>query len=282
MAEADTLTLAFLVSHPAEAARVLESLSATDAAALFARVPARAGAPVLAAMLPASAARTIGALDDATALAVLSATGTLSAVTVLRHVAEPHRTRLIEGLPTATAVASRLLLGYPEDSVGAWTDPRVIALGVETRAGEALERVRAADQAPAEQLYVLGPDQLLAGVVDLHALVRAPEAATLAALMRNSDVVLPAVTSLATAAGHSGWERSTVLPVVERGGHLLGVLRRGTLARALEAARGPTHLAGEATVAGVLARGYWDAVSGLAAAAIALLPPAAPVRGDEP
>ena len=42
MAEAQTLTLAFVSSHPADAARVLEGLPAADAAALFASLPARA------------------------------------------------------------------------------------------------------------------------------------------------------------------------------------------------------------------------------------------------
>ena len=56
MAEAGTLTLAFVSSHPVEAARVLEGLPGADAAALFASLPARAAAPALAAMLPAAAA----------------------------------------------------------------------------------------------------------------------------------------------------------------------------------------------------------------------------------
>ena len=57
MANPESLTLAFVTAHPAEAARILERLNASDAAALFDRVPARAGAPVLTAMLPSAAAR---------------------------------------------------------------------------------------------------------------------------------------------------------------------------------------------------------------------------------
>ena len=51
MAEAQALTLAFLADHPAEAARVVETLAVSDAAALFAEIPARVGAHVLTAML---------------------------------------------------------------------------------------------------------------------------------------------------------------------------------------------------------------------------------------
>ena len=143
MAEAQTLTLAFVSSHPADAARVLEGLPAADAAALFASLPARAVAPALTAMLSPAAARIVVALEDTEALGLLTAAGVQGAVGILRHVAEPRRTRLIDGLPTVAALASKLLMGYVEDSVGAWTDPDVLALPGATHAAEALERWRA-------------------------------------------------------------------------------------------------------------------------------------------
>src|SRR6185503_3439466 len=127
MAEPEALTLNYIVAHPAEAARVLERIPTADAAALFASVPARAGSPVLMAMLTSAAARVLGSLDDEPALALLAAAGAQAAVTVLRYVPEARRSGLLQGLPTATALASRILLGYPDDSVGAWADPDFIA-----------------------------------------------------------------------------------------------------------------------------------------------------------
>jgi predicted transcriptional regulator len=98
--------------------------------------------------------------------------------------------------------------------------------------------------------------------------------------MRRADAVLAAVAPLAGAASHRGWERASVLPVVERGDRLIGVLRRGTLARAL--ARSGTAPAARdgAGLAETLARGYWDALSGIVAAAVGLLPPARPVHEE--
>ena len=75
MAEAGVLTLAYVSAHPADAARVLETVPPAESAALFASLPARAAAPVLPAMLPPRAARVLGALDDEHALALLSAAG---------------------------------------------------------------------------------------------------------------------------------------------------------------------------------------------------------------
>jgi magnesium transporter len=268
----DSLTLAFLDAHPARAARVLERLAPADAAALFARVPGRTGGPVFAAMLTPAAARILGALDDTTALGLLTAAGAQTAVAVLRHLAEPHRTRLIEGLPTALAVASRLLLGSLEDSVGGWVDPDVIALAPDTSVAEALTRVRRGGEAEASQLWVVDGDQRLRGVVETAALLRAPDTATVATLMQAPPALLGAAMPLASAAVDPAWQAAVVLPVVERGERLLGVLRRSTLRRALAHVRRVDPGAVDATVVGLLARGYWDAVSGLVEAALTLLP----------
>lgn len=280
MADIESLTLAFLTAHPSEAARVLERLPGGQAADFFARVPARVGAPALVAMLPTAAARVLGALEDAPALALLTSVGVQAAVGVLRYVAEPRRAHLIEGLPTATAVASRLLLGYPEDSVGAWVDPDVIAMAPETPSRDALERVRNGEEANIDRLYTIDGERRLIGIVELAALMRAPETVSLEVLMHKPTAVLTAMTPLTGAASQRGWERASALPVVERGGRLIGILPRATLARALARNRATSQADAEVSLAGIIGRGYWDTVSGLTEAAIALLPAAKPVHPE--
>ena len=79
-------------------------------------------------MLPRRAARCLAALDDARALELLAPMGTQPTVAVLRHLPSARRQALIAGLPTAAALASTLLLGYAEDTLGAWADPDVVML----------------------------------------------------------------------------------------------------------------------------------------------------------
>lgn len=129
-----TLSHAFMRNHPAQAAHVLESLPARDAAALFDQAPARLGVTVLAAMLPHRAAKCIAALTDIRALELLAPMGTQPTVAALRHLPESRRNGLITGLPTATSLASTLLLGYAEDTLGAWADPDIVMLPADTRA----------------------------------------------------------------------------------------------------------------------------------------------------
>lgn len=283
MADAETLSLAFMRTHPAEAARVLESLAPAAAAELLARVPARLAAPVLSAMLPSAAARSLSGLDDEQVLALLGELGTQPMVALLRHVGEPRRARLIAGLPTAASLASQLLLGYVEDSVGAWTDPDVLALPGATRAAEALERVRHIE-ATVQCVFVTGAGGRLEGWVPLPMLLRAAEGATLASIMRRPEAVILAQTPLAGALRHPGWEQASLLPVLESGERLVGVLTRDALTRALGRGARPVRSAPGETLAGMLALGYWDALSGSAEAMVTLLPEVGPVgrRPDGP
>ena len=271
------LSLAFMRSHPTQAARVLESLPVAAAAALFDRAPARLGAGVLAAMLPRSAARCVSALAESDrALELLAYMGTQPTVAILRHLPEPRRGALVAGLPTAAALATALLLGYTEDTLGAWADPDVVTLPPDLPVAEALGRLRLT--AGAQPLvFVTGAERQLAGTIGLLGLLRAPAGAKLATLMQRPGAVLRAHAPLSGAAAHPGWESASLLPVVEPGERLVGVLTRDALARALRQAAPPAAAASATTVPALLIRGYWQTLSGLFESALVLLPRVPPV-----
>lgn len=270
-----SLSLAFMRAHPAQAARVLEGLPADEAGALFARTPARLGAAVLAAMLPRRAASCVAALDDARALELLAPMATQPAVALLRHLPEARRRTLIAGLPTAASLASALLLGFSEDSLGAWADPDVVLLGAETRVADALERMRLAAGTHA-LLFVADGERRLVGSVSLRSLLQAPANATLATLAQRPVAVLQAFAPLAAVPAHPGWEVASLLPVVETGNRLVGVMTRDALGRALRQAARPAVGADADTLPSLLALGYW-AMSGLMQGVLALLPTVRPV-----
>ncbi len=266
-----TLSLAFMRNHPAQAAQVLESLPPDEAAALFDQTPARLGATVLTAMLPHRAAHCIAALTNARALELLTLMGTQPTVTLLRHLPEPRRKLIITGLPTTTALASTLLLGYAEDTLGAWADPDVVMLTADTRATHALEHLR---HAPAHPLvFIIDHERRLVGSVNLGALLQAPDGATLATLMQRPVHVLTAHAPLSATPAHPGWTSSSVLPVVEPGDRLVGVMTRDALSRALRRTAPPSATtSAEITLPMLLARTYWQALSGLLEGGLALLP----------
>lgn len=276
MNETRALSLAFMRSHPAQAARVLEALPADEASGLFEAAPARLGADVLAAMLPVKAARCLALLPDGRALELLAPMATQPTVALLRHVPEPRRRTLTAGLPTASALASSLLLGFGEDTLGAWADPDVLLLGDDTLAGDALARLRAsAVRHP--QVYVVDAGRRLTGVVALLELLDAPPSTPLAPLMAPPPPTLAAHAPLSGALHDAAWERGSVLPVVEPGERLVGVISRDALERALRRLEPPPTPAADGSLTRLAALGYWQALSGLLGAGLGLLPPVPPL-----
>lgn len=264
---------AFMRRQPAAAARVVEALAAEVAAGLFDRVPARIGAPVLAAMLPLAAARVLQALPDPAALALLGAMPAGSAAGVLRHVPAHRRRALLTGLPTATAMTTTLVMGYAEDSVAAWTDPEVVALPAETPAGEAVAHLQSSNS-PHPTVMVVDAQHRLAGSLDLLGLMRAPAEARLGTLARRDPPTLAALTPLAAALAHPAWDEQAVLPVVERGERLLGLLTRARLHEASTRLGGAGTVApADGSLAGAAAQLGWGFVAGTVSAVLALLPP---------
>lgn len=280
MTDTDSLTLAFITAHPAEAARVLERINVNDAAALIERVPARASAPVLAAMLPSAAARMVALLDFETAASQLGAAGTLAVVTILRQMPEPARSRLVSGLPTTVAMASRLLLRYPDHTVGAWVDPNIIVLSEETTVSDAIARVSAGNEQEVDHVFAVDRAQNLVGVIGLSRLLQLPGTLTLAGNVRKAGALLNAGSPITAVAKRRGWDKASALPVVDRDGRLIGVLWRGVLDRALVRDALPEAAQYGAPLPAVLAQAYWNAFSILADATVSVLPRARPIVAE--
>ena len=282
MADGLSLSASFLAHHPHEAARVLESLSTADASALLAAVDRELGARTLAAMLPTAAARMLNAMDEPIAHALLHEAATHAAIAILRHLPEPSRARFIAALSPASALASQMLLGLPEDTVGAWTDPEVLAASPSTRVHEALQRVRAERASDLQHIYVVDGGGRLLGSASLETLVRAPDTELLVHAMQTGIDTVSVMMPVASARALAAWERAMTLPVVDHDRRLIGVLRRSTLLQAFRArARPPPENGNAASVAGALALSYWGIVSTLSGAALALLPGVKRVLPDE-
>lgn len=269
MADRDALTDAFLASHPNDAARVLEQLSDQDAAALFERAPARLGAPVLSAMLPYAAARCLLRIEASRAAMLLAAISVPAAVAMLRHLADAQRGPLLDTLPTATALACRALLGFPMDSVGAYVDTEVVALPPNLQACDALEALRVARVMPVGPVYVVDAQRRPLGQIPLPALLRAGAHERLDMLMSSLPATLPAATPLAGADAHPAWRDADVVPVVERGGGLVGVMQLRAMQNA-QRRPGPGARPEPEYVAAVLALAYWHSVAGLVDATLSL------------
>ena len=159
--------------------------------------PLRLVSPVLRQMLPLVGARCLGYLDDTETAGLLRGVGAQAGVALLRQFGAERRARLLAQLPVTLTIAYELLLGYPEDTVGAWMDPHALALPDDMTSGDSLERVRRTDDASVADPYVINRNQRLMGYVELADLLRTKAATPLARLVRSSPHRLPAQSQLA-------------------------------------------------------------------------------------
>ena len=272
MADPQALMLAFLSGHAGDAARVIEALPLEDAAALFAELPARTAAPVMCSLAPSTAASLCSLLTDGQALALLAEMGSQAAVAVLRQLPTPRRHALLQRLPTPIAVASRLLLGFPGDSVGAWTDTGIISAPRTADCASVLARLRREARIDVQVVHVVDEERRLQGVVPLHALLRAGDTVAIGSLAERCPAVLSAMMPIASAARLEAWRNAPALPVVDRAQRLHGVLPHTRLVQLEQDRLRRAEAPAGASPLGILAAGYWSIVSGLASAAIGLLP----------
>lgn len=281
MPEAKGLSVAFVEGHPAESARVLESLSPSDSAEFLAAVSPRLAAPVLRHLAPAICAKVLEQLDDALIVPLLEAMGFQEVSQLLQRVPGERQTRLLGRLPVATAIAVRLLIGYPKGTCGAAMDPSPLVLPPELTVAEALEQLRQFEGELGDCVFVCDSQRRLVGVIALGELVRAAPRAALSSVMLMPQHSLSALASVASTVRHPGWDHFHVLPVVERENRLVGAARRDVLSRQRSEANAQTSPPLTAGAAGA----YWQTISVLTEGVIRALPPVTPLgkarRSDE-
>ena len=218
----------FLRRYPAEAARALERLPAPAAARWVESVPASQGAAVLERLMPEFAARTLMRMPDAAARRALTTMDPGRAVSLLDWLDPDTRERHVADLEPGAARELRALAAYPADSAGRLMDPRALAHRHDTTAREALASLRRHKQPSDGDVLVVDGEGRLTGVATLHDIAAARLADPIGDLARPVSSVLAMATRAEVMERLAGGQ-ITSLPVVDLEGRLVGVIRAATL-----------------------------------------------------
>ena len=140
----------------------------------------------------------------------------------------------LRALPATISTSLRIVLQFPSDSLGSLLDPQVMTARADAEVGQTIALARRVQQSVRRYLYVLGDEQRLVGVVGARQCALSDAALPIARLMVPSPVALLVRTRLQEAALNPHWERFDMLPVVDRRGVFLGVVRRNNLQRAVQ------------------------------------------------
>lgn len=233
MADGAALAWAFVETHPQEAARALETLPAPEVAAFLEPLAPERGASVLTGMLPRHAAECLEALERPVAKRLAESLEAVAIADIARYLPEERGQELLGWLRPGRRAAAGLLLAYPQNTLGAWADPRVMTLRRDATVAWARKAIRLAAVPPRGELFVVDEHGRLAGMVALASLLRTGPEVQLGTIMERDQWALPARADLSRATeAFAGSDRRT-LPVVDPRGRLLGALSPARLGQAL-------------------------------------------------
>lgn len=203
--------------------------------------------------------------SDAEAADVLSHMRPDDAADLLTKLPQERRLPILQGLPSATQVKVRGLLGFHPSTAGGLMTPDVMALGPDTPAENAIEQIRSATSVPPEVLlniYVTS-DKRLVGVIGLPALLQADPSAPLGRIAETEPVRVLADADITEVAVRMTDFNLVTIPVVDADDRLLGVI---TVDDVLKAA---------------VPDEWWDRVEDVEEASRPRRPPSAPSDSDE-
>ncbi len=224
----------YLLDYPHEAARLLETMSPADGAALLSSQPPHAVVRAWQALGPDVARAILEELPDPLARHLLSEAEPAASVAVLAQWEEDERDLRLKSLDTQVAHELRELLRYPENSAGRLMDPNVTPLRADLSVGQALGRLRALKRHGLRELFVVDDEGKLTGRVEIQDLAVAEHAASLREIVRPVLAVVYALDPHEDVVAMLEHRAITELPVVNVDGRFVGVIRHAALLAAIE------------------------------------------------
>ncbi len=221
----------FAETHPDDAARLFEQSVSAEVAEFFGELSPGVVAGIVTQMSLAAGAENLSLLAPEHAAKVAEELTPTSAAALLRRLDPARRAELIAALPEERREQLKLLMEYPEGTVGAATDPEVLAIPTDLTSEAAQRLLRRRRGLFHHQLYVVDRAGRLHGYLHVRDLVRAAPEDPVASAMRPATMQLQASAKIASAASHPAWRDMDAVPVVDKAGSLLGILRHRALRR---------------------------------------------------
>jgi magnesium transporter len=228
--EYEKLTLAFLEKHPANAARVLETVGVDSIVEFFSETPVRIIAPVLQYMTPQTAAVCFIALPKEKQSLILQDMGAHASVSILRHIAPEQRDPILAALPTRLSVRIRMQLRYTQGTVGSLMDTNIFVANKDEIAKDVLKSIRKQKESDDTVVYITDSAQHLKGYVDIVTLLRCTPETKMQRIMKPADYSLAARANLGPTINYPGWNSRHSLPVVDKDNKIVGRISYSDLA----------------------------------------------------
>ena len=219
----------FCEKHPSDAASILVRLPPEYVAGFLGSLTSAQGANLIQHMPTAYVSQLFAHFENDYIARLLSQADFATAARLLRPFSPQQREPLMTRMDAAQTAQLSRMLNYAPGSVGNLVEiPALTALGdwtvKYTRRELKKIRHRALFDFP-----VVDDEHRFLGLATVHALLIAADSGRLDELCAGRELALPAYATVASVLNHPLWVRHPALPVVDRGGILLGVLSHAAL-----------------------------------------------------
>lgn len=252
--ETNRLTAYFLRQHPKISARTLQQYTAEEAADFLQNTPPAIIASITREMIPSYAADCLKLLPVDTAAKALSILGTEQASLLMRRMKSSQRVKLIRTMPTVFANMIRLVLRYPDNTVGYLMNPDVCTVNQDMTVTEVVRVLKQSNLELQDRVYVLDSQQRLTGIIPVSRLLIS-EDADMKSIMSEPDETVSARTRIDNLKINSNQD---AIPVVDYAGVFVGVINMKTVTAALESKREHQGIENLSETALSLAEILWD------------------------
>lgn len=219
------LTIHFFSEEPIAAARQLDLMGADSAAAILQKVPISVVSKVIYAMLPSTAAKALVLTSDDFNRALFQSIELADIAVILRYVNNEDRKPLIELLPKSRQALCKLLISYPENTVGALIETNVLIIDSQMTVAEAMLRVKKQTLFDHHEILIVNNKRKIVGKLSIFDLLRAPALTTILALPCTKVDTVNGLSDVSTVLNMDIWKKTDSISVVNRRQEFIGILR---------------------------------------------------------
>ena len=228
-----TLAEGFIKKYPAEVARLIELWEPAALVGVFEDCEIDQAARLLEHVVPSAAARVAEDLAPERVSRMLLRMDPAHVVIILGRLEEVRREEILTGFAPSEATEVRELLSYPADTAGRLMDVHVATFRQDTRAGEALARVRDLGPGQGRSAVVVDDDGRLTGVAAIADLALADAGTRLRELAQPVPGRIQALTPREDIVEELSRSGASSLPVVDAHERVAGIIRHDALVRAV-------------------------------------------------
>lgn len=212
-------------THPADIANLLDELPPEQAIVIFEMLSLEVASEVLDETGSLVRQELVEKVDDERLADLLDTLPMDDAAEFLEALPEPLSERLIGLMEPEEAADVQGILGYEDETVGRLMTTDIAMLRRHWTVTETFDYLRSLEDAETlHYLYVVDRDDHLLGVVPLRELIMALPEATIETIMSEQVVAVPATADQEELAEMMSRYDYFAMPVVDTGGHLLGVV----------------------------------------------------------